>query len=68
MSLACSLYTIRPVRRTRGLGFGGLEGRKADAATEPYWTSRPEAMAKDSYMYNDMRRIRIEALLLYVMK
>ena len=39
MSLACSLYTIRPIRRTRGLGLpGGLEERKADAATEPHWT------------------------------
>ena len=28
MSLTCSLYTIRPIRRTRELGFGGLEERE----------------------------------------
>ena len=45
---------------------GGLEERKANAATKSHWTFRPEVIIKDSHIYNDMRRIRIEALLLYV--
>ena len=31
-------------------------------------TERLEAITKNNYIYNDMRRIRIEALLLYIKK
>ena len=64
MSLTCFLYTIRPVRRIRDR-CGGLEGRKADAVMRARATNLEEGH-QDSRMYDDMRRIRTEALLSYV--
>ena len=58
MSLACSQYTTRPVRRMRDrwarrIGYG------ADAATE----ARSPVGAGKPHMYDDMRRIRTQVLL-----